>query len=181
MPLNGKMGQLFCKSGEKFAAIEAISCHYSGQQTQVIGAMDGMRRIVTAEVRAIKTTMLREQSARPSNSGFLRRWLTDDFFDLILWYEPGGDIHGFQLCYDKPRRERAFTWIADRGFTHAGIDTGEKDGAMNLAPVLTADEHFQAIMVREQFLNRAARIDEQVRLLVLSKIDEFAATSGPAE
>ncbi len=30
------------------------------------------------------------------NEGF-RRWFTDDFFDLIVWYE-NKEITGFQLC-----------------------------------------------------------------------------------
>jgi hypothetical protein len=35
-----------------------------------------------------------------------RRWFSDGDFDLIVWYA-GGEIAGFQLCYDKGRRERA--------------------------------------------------------------------------
>jgi hypothetical protein len=31
-----------------------------------------------------------------------RRWLSDDYFDLIVWYTSDDTVHGFQLCYDKP-------------------------------------------------------------------------------
>ena len=45
-----------------------------------------------------------------------RRWLSDDFFDLIVWYRPDDTIHGFQLCYDKPYWERALTWLPTEAF-----------------------------------------------------------------
>jgi hypothetical protein len=44
--------------------------------------------------------------------------MADDYFDLIVWYEPDGGVHGFQLCYDKPGRERALTWTLVDGFRH---------------------------------------------------------------
>jgi hypothetical protein len=48
-----------------------------------------------------------------------RRWLSDDFFDLIIWYRPDDTIYGFQLCYDKPYWERALTRMCDKGFSQA--------------------------------------------------------------
>jgi hypothetical protein len=31
-----------------------------------------------------------------------RRWFTDSYFDLIVWYQgASSSIAGFQLCYDK--------------------------------------------------------------------------------
>ena len=37
-----------------------------------------------------------------------RRWFTDSYFDLIVWYErDGATLAGFQLCYDKEGEERA--------------------------------------------------------------------------
>jgi hypothetical protein len=119
--------------------------------------------------------MLREKSTNPAKSDFARRWLTDDYFDLIVWYEPGGDIHGFQLCYDKPGRERALTWTHRRGFTHMAIDSGEQAPTANRTPVLVPDGLFDAPLVRQHFLNHCARIDAPIRELVLAKIDEFAS------
>src|SRR4051812_48047840 len=55
-----------------------------------------------------------------------RRWISDDYFDLVLWYEADREqVYGFQLCYGKPIDERALTWTRERGFTHQAIDTGE--------------------------------------------------------
>ena len=38
-----------------------------------------------------------------------RQWIADDYLDLIVWYGAGGAVHGFQLCYDKPRWEHSLT------------------------------------------------------------------------
>jgi hypothetical protein len=117
--------------------------------------------------------MLSEQSTRRVTDDFPRRWLCDDYFDLIVWYETDGGFHGFQLCYDKPGQERSLTWTAKRGFAHTGIDDGEQTPFANCTPILVPDGVFPAGLVREQFLNRSAQIDEAIREFVLAKIREF--------
>ncbi|MDR3460292.1 MAG: hypothetical protein P4N60_22920 [Verrucomicrobiae bacterium] len=124
--------------------------------------------------------MLQEKSTKANQSDFARRWLTDDYFDLIVWYEPGGGIHGFQLCYDKTGRERALTWTQSRGFAHNSVDSGETAPTANLTPVLVPDGAFHGAPVREQFLSRCTQIDELIRKFVLGKIDEFAAAAKSA-
>jgi hypothetical protein len=124
--------------------------------------------------------MLCEKSTRPTQSGFARRWLADDYFDLIVWYEPGGGIHGFQLCYDKPGRERAFTWTQTQGFTHNAVNSGESSPNGNLTPILVPDGTFQTARVREEFLNRCTQMDAIIRNFVLGKIDEFASSKKSA-
>ena len=106
--------------------------------------------------------------------------MTDDCFDLIVWYEPGGDIYGFQLCYDKQRQERALTWTHERGFTHTAVDSGEAGPVGNLTPILLPARTFQAAPVRKQFEVHSANIDETIRKLVLAKIDEYAAIGKSA-
>jgi len=120
--------------------------------------------------------MLHEKSTKPTQSDFARRWLTDDYFDLIVWYEPDGGIHGFQLCYDKTGRERALTWTPSRGFAHNRVDSGETAPTANRTPQLVPDGAFQAAQVREQFLKRCSPLDEVIRNFVLGKIDEFIAS-----
>ncbi len=41
-----------------------------------------------------------------------RRWYFNDFFDVILWYtNKGGEIIGFQVCYEKnTTEEKAYTY-----------------------------------------------------------------------
>ena len=60
--------------------------------------------------------MFDKATKKPVRGDYDRRWLSDDFFDLVIWYRPDDTIYGFQLCYDKPSWERALTWMSDRGF-----------------------------------------------------------------
>ena len=54
--------------------------------------------------------MLTQYPIRPVEGDFDRCWITDDYFDLFVWYHADCTIHGFQLCYGKPTNERALTW-----------------------------------------------------------------------
>jgi hypothetical protein len=73
--------------------------------------------------------MLREEKRPKIRGDYDRRWMSDDYFDLIVWYEPGGrGVHGFQLCYGKPDAEHAVTWRRTSGFTHQRVETGELGG-----------------------------------------------------
>lgn len=48
-----------------------------------------------------------------------RRWLLNDFFDVILWYEQeGGSMTGFQVCYSKNDNEKVFTYQEGKSSSH---------------------------------------------------------------
>ncbi len=102
-----------------------------------------------------------------------RRWMTDEYFDLIIWYEPDGRIHGFQLCYDKPDRERSLTWTHGQGFRHAAVDSGESKPTANRAPILVGDGGFDVARVRQEFIARSERLHAEDREFVLERFDEF--------
>jgi hypothetical protein len=102
-----------------------------------------------------------------------RRWLNDDFFDLIIWYRPDDTIYGFQLCYDNPYWERALTWMSDRGFSHMQVDSGEQVYPPNQTPILVPDGSFPADKVLHEFTRRGSALPVQVRQLVTEKITEF--------
>ena len=68
------------------------------------------------------------RNARQVEGEGFRRWFTDDYFDLIVWYGNDRRLIGFQLCYDKQERERALTWTLEHGFQHNRIDSGELSG-----------------------------------------------------
>ena len=87
----------------------------------------------------------------PSESGTdrepRRRWFTDDFFDLFVWYNPDGSVFGFQLCYDKNGDQHAFTSRQDTGISHKRVDDGDRcqrnateflvpDGVFHWEPIL---------------------------------------------
>jgi len=111
-----------------------------------------------------------------------RRWMGDDYFDLIIWYEHDGSVHGFQLCYDKFGRERSLTWTPTQGVRHDRIDTGEQWPTVNCSPVLVPDNDFPAEAIRRQFLSRSTQVAEPIRNLVLTKIGEFVSLylAGPS-
>jgi hypothetical protein len=107
-----------------------------------------------------------------------RRWFTDDFFDLIVWYtKPYGDrshITGFQLCYDRTGYERAFTWTRNHGYSHEKIDTGEsRFGGPKSTPILVADGIFDSASVRKRFRETSRSIDPAIAELVLEKLAEY--------
>jgi len=118
--------------------------------------------------------MLKEQSCRSVSNEPHRRWISDDYFDLIVWIQPDSSFLGFQLCYDKTGKERALTWTPKGGFTHQAVDSGETNPNANLTPILIADGHFPAEIVKREFLSRSAEIDPQIRDLVLAKINEHS-------
>ena len=88
--------------------------------------------------------MLHKAPKRAVHGDCDRRWINDDYFDLIVWYSRGDVIRGFQLCYDKPHWERALTWLSDKGFSHMEVDNGEDTAYTNRAPVLVPDGSFPA-------------------------------------
>lgn len=68
--------------------------------------------------------------------GGRRRWFEDDGFELIVWQDAGGAIEGFQICYRALEGERALTWRAPHGFSHACVDTGDETPVKNQTPIL---------------------------------------------
>lgn len=125
--------------------------------------------------------MLVTRPIEPVTGDLPRRWMTDDYFDLIVWYDSDGRVHGFQLCYDKPGRERALTWTWADGARHGRIDTGEYDPRANRTPVLIPESGFPADAVKTEFVSRSAQLTEPIRTLVLSTIVEFASRRGPGD
>jgi hypothetical protein len=104
-----------------------------------------------------------------------RRWFSDDFFDLIVWYDSRhrgrSHITGFQLCYDRTGYERALTWTRDRGYSHEKVDTGEdRQGGLKSTPILVADGHFVSAPIAERFREASRGIDPDVADLVLDTL-----------
>ena len=111
-----------------------------------------------------------------SGEGF-RRWFTDSYFDLIVWYEPGAkQIAGFQLCYDKERDERALTWRRGESFDHKRIDDGEVSGRIKMTPVLVPDGTFDYAAIAERFRRESENIDPEIREFVHNKLTNRSQT-----
>ncbi len=120
--------------------------------------------------------MLKEYPSRQVPGNHRRRWFTDDYFDLYIWYEADGTIHGFQLCYGKPAGERALTWTCEGGCWHAGIDSGESAPFSNPAPILVVNSDFPAQKVLREFLARGATVEDELRAVILARLEEYVTT-----
>ena len=119
------------------------------------------------------STMLANAPRTPVPGDRDRRWIADDYFDLIVWYEADDTIHGFQLCYDKPGRERALTWTRADGFRHTAIDSGEARPTANRTPILIPDGMFPAQDVRRELVARGAALPPEIRELVMARLAEY--------
>lgn len=108
----------------------------------------------------------------------VRRWFSDAFFDLIVWYA-NGEVSGFQLCYDKGHNERALTWHRPRRYTHARVDDGEGPFGPKMTPVLVQDGLFDRDAIVERFRQAAAGIDGELVDLVCRSLAE-CPSSTPA-
>ena len=103
-----------------------------------------------------------------------RRWFTDDYFDLIVWYEEA-QVIGFQLCYDKAGRERALTWHRPNRYLHTRIDDGEAPFTYKMSPVLVQDGIFDSPGVLQRFRRASVGIDPRVAALVLERLGVYPA------
>jgi hypothetical protein len=117
--------------------------------------------------------MLQKMNTRQIEGEPRRQWIADDYFDLYVWYEGGGDILGFQLCYDKSRTERALTWMRTGTFRHQRINGGESSAFDLSTPVLMEDCSFEREPLRSEFTARAQKLEPEIRDLVLSKLEVY--------
>jgi len=103
-----------------------------------------------------------------------RRWFNSPELDLIVWLGSDDRPSGFQLCYDKLRRERALTWHESRGYDHAAIDSGEgMPTKYKGTPILVADGLFESDQVKENFLEASAEIPEDIRTFVAGVLERY--------
>ena len=125
--------------------------------------------------------MLTYEPIRPVANDLDRRWISDDYFDLIVWYEPDRQIHGFQLCYDKLGREGALTWTHQRGFRHAAVDSGDYTPTTNQTPILVQGGAFPMERVRAEFIARSCLLPPELREWVLTCLNHYGQTLPKAD
>lgn len=104
-----------------------------------------------------------------------RKLFFDEKFELYIWYSmEGGDIIGFQLCYDRINNEHCLTWMKDKGYLHSKIDDGEKvPGKAKQSPILTMDGSFNKEDIARAFKAASKKMGKEERTLVHQKILEF--------
>ena len=101
-----------------------------------------------------------------------RRWYSSSDMDLIVWYDEGETIAGFELYYDKNIREHVFIWRADRGFAHLAVDDGEQKPVLEYkeAPILIPDGHVDPNRIRALFEGSCENLPADVATLVRRKL-----------
>jgi hypothetical protein len=115
------------------------------------------------------------QNARQVAGEGVRRWFTDDYFYLIVWYGEEKHPIGFQLCYDKPGRERALTWTRDHGFQHDRVDAGETPGHSKMTPIIVADGAFDSTSITRRFQRESATMDPRIASFVFERLGSYPA------
>jgi hypothetical protein len=126
--------------------------------------------------------MLREIQARQLPGEPPRRWFTSPDIDLFVWLGADGAPTGFQLCYDKQRREHALTWTQAAGFTHMGVDGGEsRPGRYKGTPILVANGAIDFDAILEQLRSQASAIPFPFLELVETKVGDLAALTARPE
>jgi hypothetical protein len=113
------------------------------------------------------------RNARQVQGEGFRRWFTDEYFDLIVWYGDDGSLVGFQLCYDKKQRERALTWTVDHGFQHNRIDSGEAPGHAKMSPVIIADGEFGTADILGRFQKASTSMDAEIARFVGAAVEGY--------
>jgi hypothetical protein len=114
-----------------------------------------------------------------------RRWFTDQYFDVIIWYDrEGGSMTGFQVCYDKGKSERAFTWKLEGNVvqSHRYVVNGPVEIGMNkMTSMLKGD----ADVIDENILARLreskGELEADLLKSILAKIENFNRTRSTAE
>lgn len=103
-----------------------------------------------------------------------RRWFSDEFFDLIVWFHPDASILGFQLCYGVSGDQRALTWTLDAGYDHTRVDDGDSfGGGGKRTPILTAAGPFDPEPVTDRFQGACGDIERRVADFVLKKLQGY--------
>ena len=106
----------------------------------------------------------------------IRRWFSDNYFDLIIWYDEDKVIIGFQLCYDVQNYERAITF-SQGNFSHNKIDQGNESPTKNRTPILVADGYFDDSIVLPKFIAASKNLEAEIANYVISKIKEYTDKS----
>jgi hypothetical protein len=118
------------------------------------------------------------QKVKQNEGQDFRRWFTDDYFDLFVWYNENGEISSFQLTYDKGHKERAVTWTRRGGITHTGVNDGEDDPTASRTPMLATDGNFDNTEVARQFEQAGRNIDDTLRGFIYEKLIRFFENAG---
>jgi hypothetical protein len=105
---------------------------------------------------------LREIAGVKQTCALRRRWWNSKRMDVYVWQDDRGNVHSFEICYGKPRNERALRWQAEQGFSHARIDDGEAHAFDHQTPIAVPDGDFSRELIAQRFEAAGAEIEPAV-------------------
>ncbi|MDX6766745.1 MAG: hypothetical protein SFU85_08135 [Candidatus Methylacidiphilales bacterium] len=110
--------------------------------------------------------MLRDAPIRPVANDLPRKWLMDDYLELVVWYAPEGNAAGFELIYDRMNRPRSIRWLPGQEARHYAVDGGEDNPGKNRSPMLLADGAPDLPRIREEFSLRSRDLPQYLQEFV---------------
>lgn len=122
------------------------------------------------------------KSTRQISGEHRRRWFSSSDMDLIVWYDDGDGLAGFELYYDKQVREHVFIWRAGSGFAHLAVDDGEQKPVLEYkeTPILVPDGQVDHGRIENLFERSCENLPADVVSLVRRKLmqsrDRFEQT-----
>jgi hypothetical protein len=129
--------------------------------------------------------MLREiTGVRQDHAEQRRRWFQDDYLDLFVWTDRGGELVAFQLAYDRAGDEHLLEWERARGYLHRRVEDGRGHfKGIGATPLLALGKRFPKYRVVMQFDARSATLEEPLRTLVRQRLGAYIpqrSRRGPA-
>ncbi|HZG50736.1 MAG TPA: hypothetical protein VEZ40_01250 [Pyrinomonadaceae bacterium] len=109
-----------------------------------------------------------------------RRWFNDERLDLFVWYDAGGRILGFQLCFDKDTPdELALTFTENAGYSldHVAAEASVCDLG---SPVLARGGEFSRRQLLEQLCERGEVLERPLYEYLREKLAGCPALSSGA-
>ena len=121
----------------------------------------------------IEAAMLKEiHNVKQDVGSLTKRWFSDNYFDLLIWESDNGQLHSFQLCYDKGNDERAFCWTVEKPVTHHKVDEGDGTGVVKGTPVLIPEKSIDGLKVLKHFIDNYGDLDKKTAQIIVKKIYE---------
>ncbi len=126
--------------------------------------------------------MLRSTPIRQFPNDLAKRWAHDDYFDLVIWYDPPDTFYGFQLSYDLQGIERTLKWTPVSGYLNTLAEEDHLGGSLCRfgSVLLHSTAEFPFEKVRSEFAQRTSQFDPGLRDLVMAHIIAFGTKhEGP--
>ncbi len=121
--------------------------------------------------------MLREIGNVKQHPGqFFRRWFNDELLDLFVWYDaPGGRIAGFQLCFDKDKRERALTYTDENGYSLNEVDADSSAWDMSSPVLAVQGTEFPRVRLLAQLGERGEALERRLFEYLMEKLEAYGS------